>query len=108
MAEEEGLTEAFEAWSQSRDAFQKWVEAEKPSAPADKWQKLYYRGIRPDGAPGAADHDSKLRLKPFLQPDGKPMTPAEAVKRPIKAPPKAEVSQAALSIALGRIGFKPD
>ena len=81
MSEEEGLTAAYEAWSRSRDAFQLWVEQEKPSAPADKWQKLYYRGIRPDGSAGPADHDSKLRLAPFVQPDGTPMVPDEPVKR---------------------------
>lgn len=107
MTEEEGLTEAYEAWSRSRDAFQAWVEQERPSAPADKWQKLYYRGIRPDGSPGPDDHDSKLRLKPFMQPDGMPMVPAEPVKRSVRQPVATEVSDAALSIALGRIGFKP-
>lgn len=113
MAEEEGLTEAFEAWSKSRDAFQLWVNATQPSAPADKWQKLYYRGIRPDGSPGAADHDAKLRLAPFLQADGTAMVPDEpAPSRPAKraaapATKPADVTPDALSLALDRIGFKP-
>lgn len=107
MAEEEGLTEAFEAWSQSRDAFQKWVEQEKPSAPADKWQKLYYRGIRPDGSPGPGDHDSKLRLAPFLQADGTPMVPAEPGTRAARPQPSVAIDSAALTMTLNRIGFDP-
>lgn len=61
------LLEAFEAWSRSRDAFQAAVAADPPQAPADKWQKLYYRGLMPDGAPGAADHQAKLRVPAFAQ-----------------------------------------
>jgi len=56
------LRDAFASWSASRNAFQAWVEETKPAAPADRWQKLYYRGINPDGSRGAADHQSKLRL----------------------------------------------
>jgi hypothetical protein len=65
------LKQEFEAWSRSRDTFQHWVSETNPSVPADKWQKLYYRGLRPDGSAGAADHSSKLRLRPFVGPDGK-------------------------------------
>ncbi|MGE0180122.1 MAG: DUF6065 family protein [Sphingomonas sp.] len=108
MGEEPGLTEAFEAWSQSRDAFQKWVEETKPSAPADKWQKLYYRGVRPDGEPGPDDHDSKLRLPHFMQADGTRMAPPEPKPPcPAKASTPARASDEALSIALSRIGFNP-
>jgi len=62
------LKEAFLAWSASRDAFQEWVKDVNPSAPADKWQKLYYRGLRPDGTRGAEDHVSKVRPEPFACP----------------------------------------
>lgn len=65
MADEPGLDAAFERWSASRDAFQAWVAQTKPEAPADKWQKLYYRGVRPDGSAGPTDHEAKLRLCPF-------------------------------------------
>jgi hypothetical protein len=40
-----------------------------PMTPTDSWQKLYYRGLRPDGSEGAPDHESKLRLQPFRRPD---------------------------------------
>lgn len=63
--EADGLREQFEQWSHSRNAFQEEVARNRPTAPADKWQKLYYRGLDPSGAEGAADHRSKLSLCPF-------------------------------------------
>lgn len=68
LAEAPELEDAFFRWSRSRNAFQEEVRRNPPSAPADKWQKLYYRGVGPDGEPGPADHQSKLRLPPFAAP----------------------------------------
>ncbi|WP_221191196.1 DUF6065 family protein [Sphingomonas sp. BK580] len=65
LSEAPELESAFSAWSASRDAFQEHVSRTRPTAPADKWQKLYYRGVQPDGRPGPADHEAKLRLPPF-------------------------------------------
>lgn len=59
------LEEAFMAWSASRDAFQEHVARTQPEAPSDRWQKLYYRGVCPNGEPGAADHQAKLRPPAF-------------------------------------------
>jgi hypothetical protein len=59
------LKRQFEQWSRSRDRFQAHVAAHPPATPGAKWQKLYYRGLDADGAPGAADHRSKLRLPEF-------------------------------------------
>jgi hypothetical protein len=61
------LLQAFDGWSAARADFQDWVRRTKPSAPADQWQKLYYRGLHPDGTSGPADHESKLRLSTFRQ-----------------------------------------
>jgi hypothetical protein len=94
--EEPGLRQAFDGWSKSRDDFQRWVAETRPDAPADKWQKLYYRGIRPDGAEGPADHEAKLRLEPFRQADGSAMTPAEC---PIRKPPVAPERTAAVQVS---------
>jgi hypothetical protein len=108
IEEEEGLKEAFDAWSKSRDDFQRWVTETQPSAPAEKWQKLYYRGIRPDGGDGPADHEAKLRLEPFRLPDGSAMTPAERPVRKAAAtegPSPAQVSDAGLRMALQRLDF---
>ena len=82
------LKAAFEKWSASRNAFQKWVQEANPAAPADKWQKLYFRGLDADGKPGPRDHQSKLRLPPFVFPDGRPMETAEEVACPIRHEPE--------------------
>ncbi|MDE2341308.1 MAG: cupin-like domain-containing protein [Alphaproteobacteria bacterium] len=63
------LKAQFEAWSASRNAFQEAVRANPPSRPADKWQKLYYRGLTPDGKCPVSDHHSKLQVKSFANPD---------------------------------------
>ncbi len=82
------LKAAFEKWSESRNAFQKWVIEAKPAAPADKWQKLYFRGLDADGNPGPADHQSKLRLPPFRFPDGEAMDPPDARTCPMRNRPE--------------------
>ncbi|WP_293977491.1 DUF6065 family protein [Sphingomonas sp.] len=60
------LKAMFEAWSISRDAFHRQMRETPPQDPAEKWQKLYYRGIQPDGQPGASDHQIKLRPQQFV------------------------------------------
>ncbi len=119
MTDEPGLTERFEAWSRSRDAFQSWVAETRPEAPADKWQKLYYRGVHPDGAPGPADHKAKLRLEPFRLADGSAPEPPAPKKCPVAhaapaaappavlAPAASPLQNPALALTLGRLGFDP-
>ena len=63
------LKASFEAWSRSRDDFQKHVREHPPEKPADKWQKLYYRGLMPDGRCPVTDHQSKLRVREFANAD---------------------------------------
>lgn len=125
------LKAAFEKWSESRNAFQKWVVEANPPSPSEKWQKLYFRGLDSDGKPAPVDHQSKLRLPHFVQPDGTLMDPPEEKVCPMRhggAPaPKPElfptraqtaplnlllnpgdgpaVANPALALALGRIGF---
>jgi Family of unknown function (DUF6065) len=55
----------FAAWNESRGSFLAEVAKRRPSDRADKWQKRYYRGLDMDDKPGVADHQAKLRLKPF-------------------------------------------
>ncbi|MFN3727212.1 MAG: DUF6065 family protein [Allosphingosinicella sp.] len=120
------LKRQFEMWSKSREAFQKWVLKTNPPAPSDKWQKLYYRGLDAEGRQGAADHQAKLRVKPFRNADGSVMEPDEAEicpvrheAAPIPRPAARNVLLAdpvgtaeldpganpALALALNRIGF---
>ncbi len=64
--DEVGLREQFEMWSESRNQFQDHIRQNPPEAPSEKWQKLYYRGITPDGVSAISDHLTKLRPKQFL------------------------------------------
>jgi hypothetical protein len=80
MEDEPALLRAFSAWSAARAAFQAWVQRNKPKAPADQWQKLYYRGLHPQGEAGAADHQSKLRLAPFRQAGSRRVCPVAGTK----------------------------
>lgn len=59
------LKSQFETWSASRDEFQRWVATGNPKSPSEKWQKLYYRGLRPDLVKGAQDHQTSLRACPL-------------------------------------------
>ncbi|MFC5345508.1 DUF6065 family protein [Brevundimonas staleyi] len=77
MEDQPELLETFDAWARTRREFQEWVRKTKPSAPADQWQKLYYRGLHPDGKPGPADHESKLRLSEFRQTGSRRVCPVD-------------------------------
>lgn len=67
MEDQPELLQSFDAWSDARAIFLDWVKSNPSAAPADKWQKHYYRGLHPQGHAGAADHESRLRLSPFRQ-----------------------------------------
>ncbi len=56
---------AFQAWSDSRSAFQEKIKLAPPPQTSDHWQKTYYRGVGADGSAAPADHQIKTRLKPF-------------------------------------------
>jgi len=76
MEDDPELLASFDAWRQARLDFQDWVKRTQPKTPADQWQKLYYRGLHPDGTPGPADHESKLRLSHFRQTGSRRVCPA--------------------------------
>lgn len=88
------LKAMFEQWSRSRDAFHRQVREHPPEKPADKWQKLYYRGLMPDGECPVADHQSKLQLREFAHPELTGQAPA-AMAKPVAS--KAPSTQAAPS-----------
>lgn len=89
LEDHDALRSAFEKWSVSRNAFQNWVLAANPQAPADKWQKLYFRGLDPDGTAYPVDHQAKLRVPPFAFADGTVMDPPEAKVCPVRHPPQS-------------------
>lgn len=61
------LKTSFDAWSRSRNEFQENVRRHPPSRPAEKWQKLYYRGVTPEGRCPVADHQTKLQPAGFAE-----------------------------------------
>ena len=53
----------------SRNRFNVDLQQPGSEAQAEKWQKLYHRGVMPDGeAVGAADHRTRLKVRPFKKP----------------------------------------
>jgi hypothetical protein len=96
------LKRQFTEWSASRDRFQAEVAANPPQAPADKWQKLYYRGVDAFGAPGGCDHRAKLRLAEFAGADAfhRTASPSCPVKHALGAPSAAPAVGAAPSVKL--------
>jgi len=60
------LKRQHDAWTASRARFNIDLKQPGSDAQSDKWQKLYYRGLAPDGGPTPAEaHRTRLRLKPF-------------------------------------------
>jgi len=55
----------FKEWGRSRDEFHARMARGASRSGSDTWQKNYYRGLDIDNRPGATDHSTKLRLKPF-------------------------------------------
>jgi hypothetical protein len=57
-------------WTASRGQFIGDLKRPGSEAEAERWQKLYYRGLGPSGARASPeDHRTRLRLKPFLKLD---------------------------------------
>ena len=97
------LKAQFQDWSRSRDAFHERMRTDPPDNPSERWQKLYYRGQRPDGQCPVADHQSKLRVREFanrdLAGDADEKMKKPIVARPPVATPAAEPAAAARSEA---------
>jgi hypothetical protein len=73
MKSDPEMMRQFKQWSRSRDEFHARMARGAPRSGSDTWQQNYYRGIDAENRPGAADHSTKLRLKPFthLESDSK-------------------------------------
>jgi hypothetical protein len=65
LAQDSDLAAEFREWSRSRDAFHAKMADGCPRAPADKWQKRYYRGVTMRSDEPAPGHRTKPRLQPF-------------------------------------------
>ena len=65
--EEPELKRQHEAWGASRSQFNTDLRQPGSAAQAERWQKMYHRGVTPDGAEGAGDHRTRLKLRPFVR-----------------------------------------
>ena len=63
------LKRQHDTWTANRNRFNVDLRQPGSEAQAEKWQKLYHRGVMPDGeAAGAADHRTRLKVRPFKKP----------------------------------------
>jgi hypothetical protein len=60
------LEQAYRAWGDNREQFNKGLQGLEAAATEMQWQKHYFHGTSPSGAK-AAQHQTKLNLKPFVQ-----------------------------------------
>ncbi len=72
LESEPELAAAYARWAASRRAFGEELTRPGSTAQAERWQKHYFRGVLPDGRPGA-QHRTRLRPRPF---PGLPTLPA--------------------------------
>lgn len=62
------LADSHEAWGESRLDFNEALAEGRDTALVDKWQRHYTRGVTRDGHK-APEHQTQLRLQPFLKED---------------------------------------
>jgi hypothetical protein len=63
------LKRQHDTWTASRERFNVDLKQPGSEAQSDKWQKLYYRGLAPDGTQARTEsHRTRLRLQPFKAP----------------------------------------
>lgn len=69
LSENPEFKQKHDAWTASRNQFNAELKQPGSDAQAEKWQKLYHRGMDPGGAPaGIADRQTRLKVKPFKKP----------------------------------------
>lgn len=67
LSQAPGLEAEHRAWSASRLEFNAELADPESRARQDQWQKSYFRGVTPSGAPAPESHASRLRLRPFTE-----------------------------------------
>jgi hypothetical protein len=69
LSENPELKRQHDTWTANRNRFNTDLRQPGSEAQAEKWQKLYHRGVMPDGeAAGSADHRTRLKVRPFMKP----------------------------------------
>ena len=67
LSEDAELKRWHDLWTANRSNFNAALREPGSAAQAEKWQKLYHRGVTPDGTSGVADHRTRVKLRPFLR-----------------------------------------
>lgn len=68
ISEEPTLKQLNDEWEFSRVMFNTDLKRSGTRAQDEKWQKLYYRGLNPNGTSShIKDHRTRIRLKPFVK-----------------------------------------
>lgn len=67
------LARDYRAWSEGRQSFLKELPIPDSDAARQVWQKSYFRGNRPDGGAGSADHQTKIMPAEFADRRGTPV-----------------------------------
>jgi hypothetical protein len=70
LSEDPELKRQHDAWGASRSQFNTDLRQPGSTAQAERWQKMYHRGVGPDGAESAADHRTRIKLRPFAKAGG--------------------------------------
>ena len=71
------LERQFWAATRQREFFTAVQELKGLKLEEHRFQGWYQRGMKPDGTPGATDHQRQVRLRPFAAPDRPPSESAE-------------------------------
>ena len=70
LSENPDLKSQHGDWTAKRNQFNRDLKQPGSQAQAEKWQKLYYRGVGPDGERIVVeDHRTRVKLKPFRRPE---------------------------------------
>ncbi len=66
LSEDPELKTQHDNWTANRNRFNADLKQPGSEARMQKWQKLYHRGVLPDGeTAGTADHRTRLKVRPF-------------------------------------------
>ncbi|HWX49903.1 MAG TPA: DUF6065 family protein [Roseomonas sp.] len=68
LAEDPTLEAAHRAWRAARSRFNAELREPGSDARAQGWQRHYHRGLNPDGTRAAADHLTRVQVRPFPGP----------------------------------------
>ena len=62
---ERATYDAYALWREQRSAFIADLQTPGTEANRAQWERSYFQGKNADGSSGAADHQTRIRLKPF-------------------------------------------